>query len=135
MTDEKLTDEERADLCDGRLSIDAEVKAVRIIDAHAAERAALTEQVAQLTRERDEARAECEDQQLKSEVARLTEALAAAEQHVSVLQKALGEFNPDGEGPSMSALDLHYKARAEAAERDRDAARALLRQWRGHDGD
>ena len=32
-------------------------KALRIIDARAAERAALTEQVAQLTRERDEARA------------------------------------------------------------------------------
>jgi hypothetical protein len=32
-------------------------KALRIIDAHAAERAALAEQVAQLTAERDEARA------------------------------------------------------------------------------
>lgn len=93
-------------------------KALRIIDAHAAERAALTEQVAQLT-------AALENIALgtvhpaEREVARLTAALAAAEydHHESVEAHKLWEQQCGVQSE-----------RAEAAERDRDAANALLRR-------
>lgn len=92
-------------------------KTLRIIDAHAAERAALTEQVAQLTREQVRLEGLLSPYcwkigELESEVARLTEALAAAEKKQSDTERWRG----------------WERDRAEAAERDRDAANALLRR-------
>lgn len=95
-------------------------KAIRIIDAHAAERAALTEQVAQLTEvvaflrrqnKADHDALSALRRSAEGKVLRLTEALAAAEKKQSDTERWRG----------------WERDRAEAAERDRDAANALLR--------
>jgi chromosome segregation ATPase len=100
----------------------AGTKALRIIDAHAADRAALVAQVAELTREWDAAREERDffDRErqnvveslsaTESEVTRLTEALAAAERRCEALTSG----------------HIHYQRRAEAAESRLAAANALL---------
>ena len=147
-------------------------KAIRIIDAHAAERAALTEQVAQLTSQREEAQA-LQGAVLKAVRARLTEALEAkgdrwlgrpglperevlarsvaeyadiivdlesraesAEREVARLTEALVAAEERRSHANQLAVELEdevlsLRDRAESAERDRDAARALLREWRG----
>lgn len=96
---EQLTDEERDHLGNG-FPADSQIggsgrKALRIIDAHAADRAALVAKldvsetkVAELTRERDEARANVGFvgealTAAESEVTRLTEALAAAQRKLA----------------------------------------------------
>ena len=155
-------------------------KALRIIDAHAAERAALTEQVAQAWAE--VSRVQQVGLRAETEVARLTEALAAAERREQAAEQnvvwvrdqrdraesELHVIRQVNEGLANSIKGLHkeriqlktlasaaerevarltealaaaearteaehvdafeWRARAEAAERDRDAARALLRK-------
>ncbi len=90
---ETLTDEERHLVW--YQASERGAKALRIIDAHAAERAALTEQVAQLTRQLDDTRAgaarrRAEVEPLRVENARLTEALAAAEKNQSDTERWRG---------------------------------------------